>query len=560
MPVTVTVSLENGMTVPRQTIPTDWEPLYVDRNRTLTMNEYARHLMMCHPRFAADPCLKFVLLSIKDQYSSMNQVNYWLKQHEEMQDRTISEYRNVLQETNNQHAMKHLNNSIQSFTSSVTGSSSYWWKQSYELRCLVDFMLTHKQTQPLWFHTGSCAEFFWRPLHKVLMNYFELNGLPAYANACRLKASGEDVPPEIKRAVHKALLSCPQAVNKFFVNRTNSWMRNVMETCAGVTDWWVRYEFAKSRGQIHFHSILWAKAQAELIHSLMNPLQESSSKEESQRILKECAQNINKLLTETLGAPLEAMHPAGRKRTCPEDQENDTSWYKQRVKIDVGSSQYRFWVKGEDWEDGNIGNVEFWTRPEGHLKPRHPNVPLQRGALGFRYPHEENDAVPFGLSTQEEFDQMSFNTATSSNASPDFFDHASLSSLSWKCGTSPKNLRPDQGSGLSFDQLNGLSQHQGGSVAAGSIRSSQDTDQLKYSFVMDLDEIMPTSNISDRDVNVNSFISFFILFLMRGARSARSSVIPHLPITLTDFFLIFFLLFFSFFSLRTEARTKVSLQ
>ena len=56
--------------------------------------------------------------------------------------------------------------------------------------------------------------------------------------------------------MHRILLMYPTILNEFFVQRTKAWFRIVIQEGLGFKHYWYRFEFAKSRGAIHFHSLL----------------------------------------------------------------------------------------------------------------------------------------------------------------------------------------------------------------------------------------------------------------------------------------------------------------
>ena len=46
-------------------------------------------------------------------------------------------------------------------------------------------------------------------------------------------------------------------VVRFFMEKTKIWIEEVLGPVYGVENYYVRFEFAKSRGQIHFHLLAW---------------------------------------------------------------------------------------------------------------------------------------------------------------------------------------------------------------------------------------------------------------------------------------------------------------
>ena len=55
----------------------------------------------------------------------------------------------------------------------------------------------------------------------------------------------------------KAVQENTHVVVNYFDLRTQSYHEKVLKPVFGVSDYWYRYEFAKSRGQIHWHQLSW---------------------------------------------------------------------------------------------------------------------------------------------------------------------------------------------------------------------------------------------------------------------------------------------------------------
>lgn len=89
--------------------------------------------------------------------------------------------------------------------------------------------------------TGSCAEFYFPPLRKILQQYI-------------LQTSGREVDlAEESSARFKAVQENTHVVVKYFDLRTQCYHEKVLKPVFGVCDYWYHYEFAKSRGQIPWH-------------------------------------------------------------------------------------------------------------------------------------------------------------------------------------------------------------------------------------------------------------------------------------------------------------------
>ncbi|CAH3025176.1 unnamed protein product [Porites evermanni] len=111
-------------------------------------------------------------------------------------------------------------------------------------------MVNEKHGLPSFFTTGSCAKFYFPPLRRLLEEYI-------------LQTKGEEVNlAEDSNACFKAVQENTHVVVSYFDLRTQAYHEKVLKPVFGFSDYWYRYEFAKSRGQIHWHQLSWRKKQA----------------------------------------------------------------------------------------------------------------------------------------------------------------------------------------------------------------------------------------------------------------------------------------------------------
>ena len=87
---------------------------------------------------------------------------------------------------------------------------------------------------PSFFTTGSCAEFYFKPLKRIL--------------SIDIKATtGTEINLEDPNILFNA---------DYFERRTQSYFKEIMCSVFGVDTYWYRQEFSKSRGMIHWHWIM----------------------------------------------------------------------------------------------------------------------------------------------------------------------------------------------------------------------------------------------------------------------------------------------------------------
>ena len=73
------------------------------------------------------------------------------------------------------------------------------------------------------------------------------------------------------RARNRAVNDYSIVVQEFFVKRVDDWLNTVGKEVLGIAHYWVRFEFAKGRGQIHTH--LLAVLQKDIMNELQRQLQ-----------------------------------------------------------------------------------------------------------------------------------------------------------------------------------------------------------------------------------------------------------------------------------------------
>jgi hypothetical protein len=191
---------------------------------------------------------------------------------------------------------KALAREIMTWTQGITGTPAYWWARRGEVGAMVRHMRAVHGWYPLAFHTGSCAEWYWRELHAVFAVAFGARADEAEAAGGRgfapvenndegdadcytwaelrdaaemVMVGDQPLAQSVARRVAAYLARFPNIVNDVFVLRTKAWFEIVLGDGLGITDYWYRFEFAKSRGAIHFHALLWGPL-SEVMNGFLN--------------------------------------------------------------------------------------------------------------------------------------------------------------------------------------------------------------------------------------------------------------------------------------------------
>eukprot|EP00111_Clytia_hemisphaerica_P012308 TCONS_00036142-protein len=146
--------------------------------------------------------------------------------------------------------------------SNLVDTAPYWRERKHELDSLCFFMLKENNVYPTYFDTNSCAEHHWVPLHNLLIKYLaQINGEPE--KDMRAKFNSDS------RFHHQALLQNQHIVTTYFDVRHNNYKETVLKELFQYDECWSRYEFAKSRGQIHSHSLYFSNSHYNIVKAIL---------------------------------------------------------------------------------------------------------------------------------------------------------------------------------------------------------------------------------------------------------------------------------------------------
>ena len=132
-------------------------------------------------------------------------------------------------------------NSLTYYNKRVRGSSAFWHQKRSELYTWVNHHVERGNGAPTFFITLSCAEHFWPDIIALIQE--------------RMLIAGEDTSdcyvgsPKIAQILNDYSI----VVQEYFQKRVEIWLKSVGEQIFGIKHYWVRYEFAPGRGQIHAH-------------------------------------------------------------------------------------------------------------------------------------------------------------------------------------------------------------------------------------------------------------------------------------------------------------------
>ncbi len=217
--------------------PTGMADFRMNRPQTCSMADWADHLLWYEDgRFARHQYFKFIVHNIILRKRTLEQSKFIVQQKLGDEHLTIEELREMLNKNDDSIAKK-----ILYFSQTLRGSPQYWQQRSKELSSFIQYNMSQGHGLPSFFHTSSCAEFYFKPLRKLLEDYLK----PGTINT--------------KAEMYQAIQQNPHVITHYFDLRTKSYFKHVMTALFGVNAHWTRYEFAPARGMIHSHGFAWRK-------------------------------------------------------------------------------------------------------------------------------------------------------------------------------------------------------------------------------------------------------------------------------------------------------------
>lgn len=132
-------------------------------------------------------------------------------------------------------------NSLYYYNQNIKGSSPYWFKKRCELYQWINHHVEIGNGPPTMFITLSCAEYLWADIIDKIKE--------------RMSIAGQDTSRCFVGSTGLAAIVNDYAivVQEYFQNRVTKWLDTVGKKIFKIKYYWVRYEFAPGRGQIHAH-------------------------------------------------------------------------------------------------------------------------------------------------------------------------------------------------------------------------------------------------------------------------------------------------------------------
>eukprot|EP00111_Clytia_hemisphaerica_P011688 TCONS_00034333-protein len=291
---------------------------------SMHLNEWVEHIYYVgEDRVPNHPFLRFLLLNLKQRQKALDQGSFLVAQQLNDAHLTIEELRENLENDDQSVPRK-----IIKMGANIVNTHPYWMERKKELEAMMYYRRKEVGDLPAYFHTNSMAENHWRPLALLLSKY-------KAENSCVDQEAFYQQLLEDKRLLRKTVLENQHITTHYFAARTINYYNTVMRTLLQSDTFWFRFEFAKGRGQIHSHGVLFSEQHAKIVEDCLNCGEEDKANQ-----LYNWLQSETNNTDEIFSPMFTSLHPAG------------------------GSE-----VIGENGEREWIPNKEGWAPPEGTRNP-----------------------------------------------------------------------------------------------------------------------------------------------------------------------------------------------
>ena len=195
-------------------------------------------------RFIVDPIFSFFALNYIIRHRNASSGRFFIEKFQQNCPDTLEDLKKEIEAGDTTFI-----NSLSYYNKRVKGSNSYWKQKRSELYTWINHHVDVGNGVPMFFITLSCAEYFWKDVEEMLKDRMDLAGLDT--TDCKVGAPG------FSQIVNDFAV----VVQEYFQDRVVTWLDTVGKVIFGIEHYWVRYEFAPGRGQIHAHLLAISKDQ-----------------------------------------------------------------------------------------------------------------------------------------------------------------------------------------------------------------------------------------------------------------------------------------------------------
>ena len=119
-------------------------------------------------------------------------------------------------------------------------SAGYWRSKRAEVYTWIIHHIEAGHGPPNFFITLSCTEYLWPDIKRLIKERLDIAELDA---------------PELEKSLVQIVNDYTLVVQEYFQERVKIWLSTIGAKVFHIKYYWLRYEFAPSRGQIHAHML-----------------------------------------------------------------------------------------------------------------------------------------------------------------------------------------------------------------------------------------------------------------------------------------------------------------
>ncbi len=220
----------------------DWAD--IPETEDTTVEEWAKYLLMYEDgRFARDKIWCFYALNYVQRKKNMEQGAFFVRTFAGSgSPKTIEDLHKLIDDGDTSWIEK-----ISYFGNIVRGSAPFWRQRREEIQSWILYHVLNGNGAPTVFLTLSCAEHYWPDVKRLLR---ERKGYEKVQDGLATGIAKDDEDEDV--SVHEYTI----VIQEYFQTRVKHWFDTVGKDVFNVKHYWLRFEFAPGRGQIHAHCLL----------------------------------------------------------------------------------------------------------------------------------------------------------------------------------------------------------------------------------------------------------------------------------------------------------------
>jgi hypothetical protein len=204
------------------------------RDKTMNVGDWTRRMLYYQDgRFAKDRIWCFFTLDFATRIKNQTSGGFFVDGFFKEGPKSLEELQAELADGNMQWLER-----LCYYSQRVAGSPGYWRAKRAEVYTWINHHIEAGDGPPTFFITLSCAEYMWPDIKRLITDRFGVAKLDS---------------PELDKSLVQIVNDYTLVVQEYFQQRVKIWLSTIGTSVFHIKHYWLRYEFAPSRGQIHAH-------------------------------------------------------------------------------------------------------------------------------------------------------------------------------------------------------------------------------------------------------------------------------------------------------------------